>query len=209
MNIILIGPPGSGKGVQAQLLSTQLGIPHLSVGALLRQTVEKKTVRGEEVKYYLERGELVPDTLTVRILLRRLGRKDMKKGFILDGFPRTLEQAKLFHKHVYADIVLLLHVPPRTTIKRITSRRQCSAGHIYGEKNPPAKKGVCDIDGTKLVQRKDDRLPIIRNRLLVYKKEMAPILKWYFSQELLYKIQGMGTIKTVHKRIVTTLKSFV
>ncbi|MBD3318959.1 adenylate kinase [Candidatus Woesearchaeota archaeon] len=208
MNIILIGPPGSGKGVQAQLLSTQYDIPHISVGALFREQIKKRTLIGQQAESYVKKGQLVPDKITVTLLLRRIRQRDAQRGYILDGFPRTEEQMKLFHYHIPPQLVFYIHVPPRLTIKRIAGRRQCSrCGKIYGTSLQEQKKGHCDACQGLLITREDDRPPIVKKRLDIFKQEITPILRWYKEQEVLIRIDGTKSIKTVNAQITAHLQT--
>lgn len=197
MRLVLLGPPGAGKGTQAKVLSEQFNIPHISTGDILREAVKKRTTVGEKAGTYMERGELVPDKLVTEITAERLNQEDCLPGFLLDGFPRTRPQAEeldriLADSGVKLDAVLYFRTSDEVIIERLTGRRICpSCGGNYHVKNiPPKTPGICDHCGDKLVQRPDDAIDTVRNRLKVYREETADLVEHYRRQEVLREISG-------------------
>jgi len=224
MRIIFIGPPGSGKGTYSSRIAPILGIPQVSVGDIFREEVKRGTTLGKEVMGYMSRGDLVPDEVVIRVLKERLSQPDAAKGFILDGFPRDLPQAEELEKISDIDLVILLNMPEEILIEKLTARRVCSnCGAVYNiadirrtingvkyEFPPmlPARPGVCDKCGGKLVQRKDDTLEVIQERLEVYKKQTEPIIEFYRKRGLLENIHVSGGLKEVIPKILERLKRF-
>ncbi|MCD6145052.1 MAG: adenylate kinase [Methanosarcinales archaeon] len=205
MNIVLLGPPGSGKGTQATLLSEKLGIPHISTGDILRRSFG--TEQGDRAAEYMNRGELVPDSILISIVRDRLSQPDCRAGCILDGYPRTIPQADAL-SHILAglnqkiDIVLDIEVPDSELITRLSSRRVCTCGATYHLIfNPPQNPGVCDRCGKALYQRDDDTEESVRNRLIVYKKETQPLIDYYKDRKLLVAIDGRGSIEQISEEI--------
>lgn len=212
MRIILLGPPGSGKGTQAKLLSKRYGIPHIAMGDILREEVAKKTPLGEKVEVYMSKGELVPDEVAIEVLKKRLREADCSNGFILDGFPRTLNQAKalddmLSGLNLKIDAVIYIEVPDGEIIKRLSLRRTCKVcGRVYNlHYNPPKQDGICDVCGGELIIRDDDRPEVIRNRLKVYNEQTKPLVDYYEKHKLLIRINGVDSIDKVFQRIVEKL----
>ncbi len=212
MNIILLGAPGSGKGTQAEMLSKTYGIPHVSTGDILREEVMKGTPLGEKVKTYMNRGELVPDELVIEILKNRLQEPDCKKGFILDGFPRTLKQAKaldviLSEVGLKIDAVVYIDVADEEIIRRLSLRRTCkSCGRVYNlYYNPPKHDEKCDVCGGKLFIRDDDRPEVVEKRLKVFNEETRPLIEYYEGKKLLIRVNGMNPIDKVFQQIVEKL----
>ena len=212
MNLILLGPPGAGKGTQAALLSQSLGIPHVASGDLFREAMKKGTGWGEKARSYMERGVLVPDEVTNAMIEKRLKEPDCAQGVILDGFPRTIEQARalegiLAERGKKIDWVLLTQVSEGTLIERLSGRRTCrrcqANYHILF--NPPQKEGVCDKCGGDLYQRSDDREETVRRRFRVYSEETAPLIDHYRRQGLLTEIDGKQGIEGVQGRILSAL----
>jgi len=190
-NIALLGPPGSGKGTQAEILSKEYGWPQISPGNILRHAREEGLPIGEEVNGYLARGELVPDRIIDEIIRDRLGREDCKAGFILDGFPRDLEQANALESIARIDAVFYIAVPDETLIRRLTGRLVCDCGETYHlENRPPKKAGICDACGKALHKRKDDEEETVRHRLSVYHRETEPLIGYYRREGLLVEIDG-------------------
>lgn len=192
VNLVLLGPPGVGKGTYAKELSRRLSIPHISTGDIFREEVKKGTPLGLKVKEYLDRGVLVPDNIVNEVVKQRLGMNDCRRGFILDGYPRTLNQAKALDSMVRIDAVLYFTAPKEVIIERVSGRRICpKCGAIYHVKNiPPKKPGVCDICGSKLIQREDDKPEVVERRLRVYEETMRPVIEYYRSRGLLIEVDA-------------------
>jgi len=200
MRLVLLGAPGAGKGTLAKELSTALGIVHISTGDIFREEVAAGSELGRKAKSYMDRGELVPDEVVIGMVRARLSRPDTAKGFILDGFPRTVPQAEalgaaLKDAGTPLDAVLDIDVPEDVVVRRLSGRRVCrTCGAIYHVENkPPKKEGVCDLDGGEVYQRDDDREEAIRNRLSVYARATAPLTSYYKEQGLLRSVNGTGT----------------
>jgi adenylate kinase len=199
-----LGSPGAGKGTQAKLLAQALGIPHVSSGDLFRDNLGRKTELGLLAKSYMDRGALVPDDVTVRMVVERLGRPDCEKGAVLDGFPRTLNQADALdgmlaqHEQRVA-AALLIQVRDEEVVKRLTARRTCrKCGTVYNLVfDPPCMEGVCDACGGELYQRDDDNSETVHNRLYTYYKETAPLIGYYFAKGLLAEFDGERSIEDV------------
>lgn len=208
MRVILIGPPGSGKGTQAKILVKKLGIPHISSGDMLRTAVSAGTELGEKAKSYMENGALVPDDLVIKMIIERISRPDCREGFLLDGFPRTLPQAQaldqaMLHCHVKLDHVPLMMIPDQEILIRITGRRMDPVtGKIYHLKFEPPPPEIKD----RLIQRNDDKEATVKNRLAKYHDETVPIIPFYERKGLLRRIPGMGTLDEVTRRLMEVLK---
>jgi len=187
MKIVMLGPPGSGKGTYASRLTKMLGIPHISTGDMVREEIKAQTEIGKKIKEYNDRGELVPDEIIIKLLAERLKKADAKKGFILDGFPRTLRQAEALEKISEIDLVINLNVPDEIIIQRLSNRLICKrCGAIYNRLTlKPKVNGVCDICGGELYQREDDKPEVIRERLKVYKRSTEPLIEYYRRKGLL------------------------
>ena len=216
MRIILLGAPGAGKGTQAETLQEQLNAPHIATGDLFRAALSQGTPLGLEAKSYMDRGELVPDNVTVRMLLERISQPDAADGYILDGFPRSLAQAEaldeaLKDRHENIDKVLLVDVSEDELVRRLSGRwicRTCQKPfHVIN--NPPKKEGLCDVcdpeDG-ELYQRDDDKPETVRNRLGVYRDQTAPLIDYYAAQEILTSINGEQEIEGVREDLLAALK---
>lgn len=207
--VILLGPPGSGKGTQAKQLSKKLDYHHLSTGDLLRSESQKETVLGKKIRTYIDHGELVPDEIIVNILLEYIDKNNNLLGIILDGFPRTLAQAQLLYKKygIKNTIVFFLEVEDTIIINRIIQRRMCvQCGHLYHlEFYPPKKLGLCDICNGKLEQRFDDNESIIKKRLEIYHKEMPSTLQFYENQGILIHIKANKSQKQITESIIYEL----
>lgn len=202
--VVMLGPPGAGKGTQAKLLAKELTVPHVSSGDLFRDHLGRKTDLGLLAKEYMDRGDLVPDDVTVSMVIERIGRSDCQNGVILDGFPRTLSQAAaldgaLAEQGQGVAVVPLIQVADEEIIDRLTSRRVCrDCGAVYNLKfNPPSAEGVCDACGGELYQRDDDNLETVRNRLFTYYKETSPLIGYYFAKDLLVEVDGEQAIEAV------------
>lgn len=200
MIIIFIGPQGCGKGTQARILSEKLKIPHISTGDLFRSLKGDLKKKVDEI---INKGLLVPDELTIEILKDRISKEDCKKGFILDGFPRNLNQAKALENLISVDKVIELSIPDEESVKRISGRRvcpSCKANFNIYTSPKPKKEGICDFCGEKLVRRDDDREEVVRKRLETYHKETEPVLEFYGKK--VSRIDGIGEIEEISKRIL-------
>lgn len=213
MYILLMGPPGAGKGTQAEYLVNAFDIPHISTGDMFRKAQQEGTALGLEAKRYMEAGELVPDEVTIGIVRERLSEDDCRRGFLLDGFPRTVPQADaltaiLDDLAMPLDAVLNIVVPDEKLVARLTGRRICrQCGATYHTIfNPPVKEGICDKDQGDLYQRKDDNEETAGNRLAVYSKQTAPLIDYYRQSGLLKTIDGDGEVETVSKAIKLALE---
>ncbi|EGQ3410882.1 adenylate kinase [Staphylococcus pseudintermedius] len=214
MNIILMGLPGAGKGTQASEIIKKYPIPHISTGDMFRKAINDETELGKEAKSYMDRGELVPDEVTVGIVKERISEDDAKKGFLLDGFPRTIEQAEALNSILEElgrtiDAVVNIEVPEEELMNRLTGRRICeTCGTTYHLVfNPPKVEGICDIDGGKLYQREDDNPETVANRLEVNVKQSKPILEFYNQKGLLKNIDGSKHIDEVTSDVIEILES--
>ncbi|MEC0184493.1 adenylate kinase [Paenibacillus peoriae] len=213
MNILIMGPPGAGKGTQADVIVKEFGIPHISTGDAFRLAMKQGTPIGIKAKEYIDKGELVPDDVTIGIVEERLQQSDCKKGFLLDGFPRTLAQAEALDQilgrlNTKLDNVVNLKVDRDNLLARITGRRVCkSCGSSYHVVfNPPKVEGICDKDGGELYQRPDDNEDSVRTRLDEYSNKTAPLLTFYENQNLLRHIDGEQDIDVVSQNIVSLLR---
>ncbi|MFE1172020.1 adenylate kinase [Streptomyces sp. NPDC058773] len=215
MRIVLVGPPGAGKGTQAAYLAKNLAIPHISTGDLFRANISQGTPLGVEAKSYMDAGNLVPDSVTIGMAEDRMEQPDAADGFLLDGFPRNLGQAKALDEYLKdnnlkLDAVLDLEVPEDEVVKRIAGRRICrnDSSHVFhAEYNKPKAEGVCDVCGGELYQRDDDREATVRKRLEVYHTETEPIIDYYKAQGLVVTIPAMGKVDEVTKRAMAALPS--
>ncbi|MGC9322681.1 MAG: adenylate kinase [Kosmotogaceae bacterium] len=215
MNVILMGPPGAGKGTQAKRIARKLNIPHISTGDMLREAVAAGTDLGLKVKEIMDKGFLVPDDLMIDLVRERLAREDTKNGFILDGFPRTVEQAIALDKMLdelkkEIHVALLVDADEEEIVKRISSRRVCpECGKVYNLLTlRPEVEGYCDNDGSKLIQRDDDRPETVRARYRVYSDKTAPVIRYYSGEKgILVKVDGSGDIDTVTAEVVNHLEN--
>ncbi|MFF9521360.1 adenylate kinase [Streptomyces achromogenes] len=214
MRIVLVGPPGAGKGTQAVRLAEKLGIPHISTGDLFRANISRQTELGKLAKSYMDAGNLVPDEVTIAMAKDRMEQPDAEKGFLLDGFPRNVSQAEaldqlLQDEHMTLDAVLDLEVPEDEVVKRIAGRRVCrkDSSHVFHVIYSPAKQeGVCDVCGGELYQRDDDSEETVRKRLEVYHTQTEPIIDYYRSQELVVTISALGKVDEVTVRAMEALQ---
>ncbi|GAC1469883.1 MAG: adenylate kinase [Ktedonobacteraceae bacterium] len=217
MNIILIGAQGSGKGTQAKKLADALHVHHVSSGDLLRKASEEATEVGLKAKVYLDRGELVPDELTVKMLLSRISEPDcVRDGVLLDGFPRTIAQSQALDEGLgrvgrAIDCTVYLNVPHDVLLRRLAGRYICRAQqHVYNiETNPPKVPGICDLDGSELYQRSDDTGPAVKKRLDTFFRDTILLLDYYENQHKLVKVNGNQGIEQVHHSLLDTLQNFM
>lgn len=213
MRLIFLGPPGVGKGTQAVKLSQKYGIPHISTGDALREAVARGTEIGLKAKSYMDRGSLVPDEVVIGIIRERLAQDDCKKGFILDGFPRTVRQAEALDEilkdmGMKLDAVLNVEAPDEVIIERLSGRRTCkNCGRVYHViYMPPKREGVCDVCGGELYQRDDDKPEAIARRLRVYKEQTAPLIEYYEGKGKLHRIDGSRDVDAVFRQITELLE---
>ena len=213
MNIILVGAQGSGKGTQADRLEATLGIPHVASGDLLRKAFDEQTELGIKAKVYLDRGELVPDDITVPMVLGRLLEPDCSRGVLLDGFPRTIAQAQALDKGLQdvgrqIDLVIYLNVPRQELLERLSGRYICRANqHVYNiHSRPPKVPGICDIDGSELYQRSDDTVEAVQRRLDIFFNQTIRLLDYYGNQHKLREVDGNQDIDQVQAALLRTIQ---
>ena len=214
MHILLMGPPGAGKGTQAAELVKAFDIPHISTGDMFRAAAKEGTELGKQAKACMDAGKLVPDSVTIGIVRERLAKDDCKKGFILDGFPRTVEQADAL-TGILKDLgltltrVLNISVPAEDLIERAVGRRICKkCGATYHTKfNPPKKEGICDVCGSELFQRADDTAETMKNRLSVYEASTKPLIDYYKAAGVYTEVDGRQSIEKVTQDLIETLKA--
>lgn len=211
--IVLLGPPGVGKGTQAEILSERSGLAHISSGDLFRENIKNQTELGQLAQTYIKQGELVPDDVTIAMIRDRLSRSDCEEGAILDGFPRTPAQAEALENmlqefHGQVDCVPLITAAETVLKERLNDRWTCrSVGHIYNAKsNPPKKAGVCDIDGSELYQRDDDKAETVIHRIQVYLDQTSPLIAYYRDRQKLVEIDGMQSIDQVTQDLLSALQ---
>ncbi|MCB0069970.1 MAG: adenylate kinase [Caldilineaceae bacterium] len=209
--LVLLGVPGAGKGTQARLLEEKLGIPQISTGDIFRYNLKNETELGLLAKSYMDKGELVPDEVTIRMVADRLSQEDCAEGAIMDGFPRNLMQAAAFAEMTapYGGVTLapLITISDEEAMRRITGRRVCrTCGATYHvDFNPPQQEGVCDVDGGELYQRDDDKPETVRNRLYVYYKQTSPLVGYFFAKDLLAELDGSLPIEEVQATLLALL----
>ena len=213
MKIIMLGAPGAGKGTQAQMIAEKYHLPHVSTGDIFRANIKNGTELGKEAKSYMDRGVLVPDELTVRILLDRMAQEDCKNGYILDGFPRNIPQAEVLEQELEKlgdkiDAAVDMEVPDELIIKRMMGRRACtSCGATYHVENvPPKKEGICDKCGEALILRDDDKEETVKNRLNVYHEQTQPLIDFYEKKGILKTVDGTQDMMDVFKTITEILE---
>ena len=198
MNIIMLGAPGSGKGTMAKLIASDFEIPHISTGDIFRENIKNQTEIGKQAKELIDKGELVPDEITIKIVENRLKENDCQKGFILDGFPRNIAQAKALETFAKIDRVILLDVSDEEIERRIVGRRACkNCGEIYNLET--YDKQTCEKCGGELYQRDDDKLETVRHRLQVYKKQTAPLIEYY--RDNIFRVEGKETAKETYEPV--------
>ena len=212
MKIIMLGAPGAGKGTQAKMIAEKYQIPHISTGDIFRANIKNGTELGMEAKKYMDQGQLVPDELTVKILLDRVANDDCKNGYVLDGFPRTIPEALVLDKALTElgekiDYAIDVEVPDGNIVKRMSGRRACLAcGATYHiEHIPPKTEGICDVCGQELVLREDDKPETVLNRLQVYHKQTQPLIDFYTEKGVMKAVDGTMEMKEVFSAIVSIL----
>jgi adenylate kinase len=208
LNLILLGPPGSGKGTQGERLQEDFRLPYYATGDILRAAVKEGTEIGRQAKEYMDRGDLVPDEVIIGVIAERLQQEEAADGFILDGFPRTVPQAealdrKMEELHREMTAAILIDVSEQEVLRRLSGRRTCEAeGHIFHlEFNPPNKEGVCDLDGSKLTVRDDDKPEVVKNRLAQYREKTEPLIDHYEERGILHHVEGEHPPEEVEERI--------
>ncbi len=212
--IVLLGPPGVGKGTQAKILAERTGLAHISSGDLFRENIKNQTELGKLAQTYMSKGDLVPDDVTIAMIKDRLRNPDCETGAILDGFPRTPVQADALEAMLrgingQVDAVPLIKVPENALVERLGMRWTCrESGHIFNEKfNPPKEAGICDYDGSELYQRDDDKPETVKRRIVVYMEQTAPLIEHYRSLGKLVEINGLQSIEDVTQTLIDALKS--
>ena len=212
MKIIMLGAPGAGKGTQAKMIADKYGVPHISTGDIFRANIKNGTELGMEAKKYMDQGLLVPDELTVRILLDRVAQDDCKNGYVLDGFPRTIPQAEVLDSELtklgdHIDYAINVDVPDENIVKRMSGRRAClTCGATYHiEHVPPKKEGICDVCGSELVLRDDDKPETVKNRLNVYHEQTQPLIDFYTEKGVLKTVDGTVPMEEVFATITVIL----
>jgi adenylate kinase len=215
MRVVLVGPPGAGKGTQAEFIASHFGVPKISTGDIFRFNVREQTPLGKDAEEYMDRGDLVPDELTIAMVRDRLDEDDALDGFLLDGFPRTVPQAAALHDlleelNTPIDVALELVVDDDEVVRRLSGRRTCRrCNHIWHvDFDPPKVDGVCDSCGGELDQREDDRPETVRRRLEVYADQTAPILDHYADRRMLVGIDATGPVESVTERAISALRRF-
>ena len=211
--IVLLGPPGAGKGTQAQVISHEMNLAHISSGDLFRENLKNQTELGKLAQGYMNRGELVPDDVTIAMVRDRISRPDCAAGALLDGFPRTPAQANALAEMLHSmsqkvDSVPYISVPAEVLIERLGGRWTCPAcGRVYHEKyNPPKGAGVCDADSTALIQRDDDKAETVERRIRVYMEQTSPLIEYYRQEGLLVEVDGQRSIEEVSQEILQAIK---
>ena len=212
MKIIMLGAPGAGKGTQAKMIADKYGVPHISTGDIFRANIKNGTELGMEAKKFMDQGLLVPDELTVRILLDRVAQDDCKNGYVLDGFPRTIPQAEVLDSELtklgdHIDYAINVDVPDENIVKRMSGRRAClTCGATYHiEHVPPKKEGICDVCGSELVLRDDDKPETVKNRLNVYHEQTQPLIDFYTEKGVLKTVDGTVPMEEVFAAITAIL----
>lgn len=202
-NLVFLGAPGAGKGTQAKRISEKCEIPHISTGDILRANIKEGTELGKLAKSYIDKGALVPDEVIIKVMQARLAEDDCKKGYLLDGFPRTIEQAKALDKITTVTLAVNIVVDDDAVVKRIAGRRMCVCGESYHISTHPSD--VCDKCGAKLYQRDDDKEETVKSRLDVYAKQTAPLIEYYSDKGVLVDVDGMQDVAEVTKEIIKVI----
>jgi adenylate kinase len=212
LNLVLMGPPGAGKGTQAERLVEDFGLPYYATGDILRAAVKEESELGKEAKEYMDRGDLVPDEVICRVIMERVDSEEASDGFLLDGFPRTVKQAEVLDDALEArsrslTAAILIKADDEEVLRRLTGRRICVKNqHVYHvEFDPPKKEGVCDQDGSRLIQRDDDKPATVKKRLSVFHEQTKPLIGWYEGKGLLRTFDGSRSPDEVHRHIRATL----
>lgn len=207
MNIIFLGPPGAGKGTQAQIICQKMGIPQISTGDMLRAAIAAKTETGLKAKEYMDKGQLVPDAVVIDIVKERLTSEDCQKGYILDGFPRTVEQAQSLGTFAKIDAAINLDVADEVLVARLSGRRVCPLCGAPYHVDRLNGETLCKVDATPLIQRDDDKPETVLNRLKVYHQKTAPLIDYYRSEGKLMNIGGSGSLEEISAEIFETLEA--
>ena len=214
MKIIMLGAPGAGKGTQAKMIAEQYNIPHISTGDIFRANIKNGTELGKKAKEFMDKGLLVPDELTVQLLLDRVASEDCKNGYVLDGFPRTIPQADVLDSELTklgdkVDFAVNVDVPDENIVRRMSGRRAClKCGATYHiEHIPPKTEGICDKCGSELVQRDDDKPETVQNRLSVYHEQTQPLIDYYDKKNILKTVDGTKDMQEVFNEIVNILNA--
>jgi len=207
LNLVLLGPPGSGKGTQGERLQDDLDLPYYATGDILRKAVREETEIGKEGKSYMDKGDLVPDEVIIGVIAERISSHEAEDGFILDGFPRTVGQAdalleKLEELRSRLTAAIFISVPDEEVVRRLSGRRTCPNGHIFHvEFDPPEEEGKCDVCGEELYVRDDDKPEVIKNRLAQYKDKTSPLVEWYDERGLLERVDGSAAPDDVYEDV--------
>lgn len=211
--IVLLGPPGAGKGTQASMIAEELGLAHISSGNIFRENIDNKTELGMRAQAYTEQGQLVPDDITIAMVEDRLNQMDCQNGAVLDGFPRTVAQAKALEKMLAkhknkVQCTVFINVPESVLVERLSGRWTCATEeHVYHLKfNPPKQPGVCDVDGSNLHQRIDDQKETVEKRISEYAQKTAPLIQFYKEEGLLYEVDGTNSINLVKEEIMKAVE---
>jgi adenylate kinase len=208
LNLVLLGPPGAGKGTQAERLADDFGLPYIATGNMLRDKVREETELGAKAKEYMDRGDLVPDEVIIEMIKERLEQPDADGGFILDGFPRTEKQAEVLDEELkkvdrQLSAALLIDVPEEEVVRRLSGRRVCVKGqhNFHVDFDPPKHPDRCDVDGSRLVVRDDDKPEVVQHRLGQYRQKTEPLIEYYTDQEILRRVDGSRSPDQVHDQI--------
>lgn len=207
MNIIFLGPPGAGKGTQAQVICAKMGIPQISTGDMLRSAIAAKTETGMKAKGFMDAGQLVPDAVVIALVQERIAQPDCQKGYILDGFPRTVEQAEALGKIANINVAINLDVDDHALVKRLSGRRVCPQCGAPYHVDRLSGETTCKVDGTPLIQRDDDKAETVVSRLQVYHKQTAPLIEYYQGEGILRNVNGCQGMEEISAEILNTLEA--